>query len=311
MYLGQRYIILIVATAALVVLVITSAVVVNKRNTVESKSYLSSLETKEPTVSPMLTTSPSYAPSLRPSIRPEQNWTYQPSNEPTIGINGTETFFPTNLTTSPAPSDNSTLWPSLSPLLQSNSSMIPSLSPSPTYWNDSFLSSVPSYWNGSSPGEQSTSTIPSIVPTVTGSPSAQAIQNSTRPSPPGTATTRPVGQTTASPTATNSSGSQETPQRSTVVVPESASTLGTRFYAIGDVPYTRAEAKDLKVQIANIPQDAEFVIHVGDIRTAKAGNLCTLHEYHNVAAILNQSHAPVFIILGGAFSILLLTSSFY
>lgn len=73
----------------------------------------------------------------------------------------------------------------------------------------------------------------------------------------------------------------------------------TRFYAIGDVPYSSLEAEELLVQMQNIPVDAEFVIHVGDIRSAKDGRNCELAEFYEVASILNQSHVPVFVIFGG------------
>ena len=73
----------------------------------------------------------------------------------------------------------------------------------------------------------------------------------------------------------------------------------TRFYAIGDVPYTERETKELKTQIDELEDDAEFLIHVGDIRTARNKSQCTIQEYYEVADILNKSHAPVFIILGG------------
>lgn len=283
---GQRYMVLVAAAVALLVLIITSSVVVSKRKDMESESYYSSRGTMEPSISQVITPTPTDAPSLRPSIRPEQNWTY-PSQEPTIEANGTDSFFPTNFTASPAPTDNSTGWPSFSPSLHPNSTMIPSMSPVPTYWNDSL------------PSEQPTSSFPSILPTATVTPSALDIQNSTRPPLAGTTTTRPNAVPTPPPT---SSGSQGASRVTTSSVPESDQdslwTLGTRFYAIGDVPYTKAEETELKIQIENIPEDAEFVIHVGDIRSARAGNPCTLEEYQHVAAILNQSHAPIFIVLG-------------
>ena len=285
-----RYIVLVIAAVALVILIITSSVVRSKGNDLEeSESYLSSRGTMEPTLSPFTTPNPTDAPSLRPSFGTEQNGTF-PSQEPTIEVNDTEPFLPTNFTESPAPTYNSTFRPSFSSSPHPNSSTFPSLSPFPTYWNDT------------SPSGQPAPSFLSILPTSTGSPSTSTIDVSTQPSTAGITTNMPIGQATSPPTATNSSGNEESSRAITESLTES-STLGTRFYAIGDVPYTRAEANELNVQIANVPQDAEFVIHVGDIRTAKAGNLCTLHEYHHVAGILNQSHAPVFIVLGGEFSI--------
>ena len=85
---------------------------------------------------------------------------------------------------------------------------------------------------------------------------------------------------------------------------------GTRFYAIGDVPYSDAEARTLQVQISNLPTDAEFLIHVGDIRSARDGRTCEIDEYYKVAGILNQSHAPVFLVVGGTYPPSLLYPSY-
>lgn len=76
--------------------------------------------------------------------------------------------------------------------------------------------------------------------------------------------------------------------------------LGTEtiFYAIGDVPYDDEQADTLEEQMRNLPQDAEFVIHVGDIRTGPEGVDCERSEYENVRDLLKLSHAPVFIIVG-------------
>ena len=72
----------------------------------------------------------------------------------------------------------------------------------------------------------------------------------------------------------------------------------TIFYAIGDIPYTSDQQSILQYQMENlIPHhDAEFVIHVGDIRNGKNQSPCTRNEFHNVATILQYSPVPVFII---------------
>lgn len=68
------------------------------------------------------------------------------------------------------------------------------------------------------------------------------------------------------------------------------------FYAMGDVPYAPAEDERLPRQIEEIPGDAEFVVHVGDI---KSGSMpCDESVYNKVFAMLAQSKAPVFIIPG-------------
>lgn len=72
----------------------------------------------------------------------------------------------------------------------------------------------------------------------------------------------------------------------------------TTFYAIGDVPYTPEQAVELKTQMLELPRDAEFLIHVGDLRSADENNACILEEYQSAAAILRLSHTPVFVLLG-------------
>ena len=71
----------------------------------------------------------------------------------------------------------------------------------------------------------------------------------------------------------------------------------TTFYAIGDVPYNTVQRTQLIQQIATIPADADFVIHVGDIRSATDGSPCTLAEYQDIANILKESPVPVFIVV--------------
>ena len=68
------------------------------------------------------------------------------------------------------------------------------------------------------------------------------------------------------------------------------------FYAMGDVPYAPAEDKLLPQQVTDIPDDAEFVIHVGDIKSG--GAPCDESVYIKVAGMLSRSAAPVFIIPG-------------
>ena len=43
-------------------------------------------------------------------------------------------------------------------------------------------------------------------------------------------------------------------------------TNSVTFYAMGDVPYEPPEDELLPRQIAELPSDAEFVVHVGDIK---------------------------------------------
>ena len=68
------------------------------------------------------------------------------------------------------------------------------------------------------------------------------------------------------------------------------------FYAMGDVPYAPVEDVLLPQQIAELPEDAEFVIHVGDIKGGAAA--CDEAVYVKVAGMLRQATGPVFIIPG-------------
>lgn len=79
----------------------------------------------------------------------------------------------------------------------------------------------------------------------------------------------------------------------------SSSSFGTTtFYVVADSPYNTADADRLLNQMTSIPQDAEFVVHLGDIRNAEGKPQCTLGEYQAVSDILRQSCAPVFITIG-------------
>ena len=68
------------------------------------------------------------------------------------------------------------------------------------------------------------------------------------------------------------------------------------FYAMGDVPYAPEEDVTLPQQIADLPADAEFVIHVGDIKRGSVA--CDESVYQKVSGMLSKSVAPVFIIPG-------------
>eukprot|EP00980_Cylindrotheca_fusiformis_P014293 scaffold3791_cov137-Cylindrotheca_fusiformis.AAC.20 len=73
--------------------------------------------------------------------------------------------------------------------------------------------------------------------------------------------------------------------------------LNAIFYVIGDIPYTTSEKESLIQHVDTLPGDAEFLVHVGDIRTAH-GTDCTFAEFDVVANILKASPVPVFIVPG-------------
>ena len=68
------------------------------------------------------------------------------------------------------------------------------------------------------------------------------------------------------------------------------------FCAMGDVPYTAPDDALLPTQIADLPKQAEFIVHVGDIKNGKTP--CDEAIYVKVAGMLAKSAKPVFIIPG-------------
>jgi hypothetical protein len=72
----------------------------------------------------------------------------------------------------------------------------------------------------------------------------------------------------------------------------------TTFYAHGDIPYARNQTVVFEQQMRDVPADAEFVIHMGDLRKAHPDLTCVKEEYDEVAQIMRLSHAPVFIVIG-------------
>lgn len=81
-------------------------------------------------------------------------------------------------------------------------------------------------------------------------------------------------------------------------VTERTMTQETTFYAHGDVPYSGQHAKKLETQMLEVPADAEFVIHVGDIRRAGPAHKCVRSEYESASDLFRLSHAPVFVLIG-------------
>jgi hypothetical protein len=68
------------------------------------------------------------------------------------------------------------------------------------------------------------------------------------------------------------------------------------FAVMGDVPYAPKEFELLERQISAIPDEVEFVFHVGDIKSGTVP--CTEDIYQRVAKVLSASKKPLFIIPG-------------
>lgn len=68
------------------------------------------------------------------------------------------------------------------------------------------------------------------------------------------------------------------------------------FCVMGDTPYENYENQLLPLQIAGLPADIPFAIHVGDIK--RGGPPCDDPVYRKVSGMLAKSRAPIFIIPG-------------
>lgn len=68
------------------------------------------------------------------------------------------------------------------------------------------------------------------------------------------------------------------------------------FSVLGDTPYSLPEYVLLPQQLAELPRDSAFVVHVGDIKTGAMP--CNEQIYEDVSRILAKSPVPLFIIPG-------------
>jgi hypothetical protein len=163
-------------------------------------------------------------------------------------------------------------------------------------------------------------TVPRTVPTTTAAtplpppPSttvatpttAGSLPIATSAGPPATTTTLfPAPNTPATPAGaaptTNTTNTTTTAAAPVLVGPAGLSnnpaTTAT-WYGIGDIPYSPDQAEILSQQMRTLPSDAEFLIHVGDLRLSGTNLPCRLSEYQDAANRLALSHAPVFVVLG-------------
>jgi len=68
------------------------------------------------------------------------------------------------------------------------------------------------------------------------------------------------------------------------------------FFAMGDIPYNDEQDLLLIQQIEQLPRQAEFCVHVGDIKTQ--GTPCDELVFNKVFGMLRQSPLPMFIVPG-------------
>ena len=100
--------------------------------------------------------------------------------------------------------------------------------------------------------------------------------------------------TTLSPTTANPATLNPTSISPTMALPIPKTT----FYAIGDIPYSDDDGSKLHQYMQSIPADADFVVHLGDLRNADRRQECRPVEYQYASRLLQFSAAPVFVVLG-------------
>lgn len=84
--------------------------------------------------------------------------------------------------------------------------------------------------------------------------------------------------------------------------PESESpttSLVTTFCIVADAPYSESERQELETQMRTMNDECEFVVHLGDIRSALAIDDCVQETYTNASLVMRQSPKPVFMVVGG------------
>lgn len=81
--------------------------------------------------------------------------------------------------------------------------------------------------------------------------------------------------------------------------PAPPESLITTFCVVADAPYDETMRLRLLKQVKTIDEDCEFVVHLGDIRSAANFDTCELEPYTNARLIMSRSAKPVFITLGG------------
>jgi hypothetical protein len=69
------------------------------------------------------------------------------------------------------------------------------------------------------------------------------------------------------------------------------------FYATSDTPYDRAEEEQLSKDLSQIPRDAEFILHLGNLQDA-AVSMCPYSRNYDAASILKKSPVPLFVVPG-------------
>lgn len=107
-----------------------------------------------------------------------------------------------------------------------------------------------------------------------------------------------TGNPSTHPTALPTVLPLERPSITPVLPPNEGDIKDIVFYVLGDAPYQRKEFDDdqFPKQVRDIPNDSDFVFHVGDMQRTKT-SLCNITWYQHVADILRYSTSPGEIVL--------------
>jgi len=73
-------------------------------------------------------------------------------------------------------------------------------------------------------------------------------------------------------------------------------TSTARFWAIAGVPYNRVDAEILRRQIGNLTTDADFLIHLGDIKAGRSS--CDGDRFEEVRQNMELLTVPVLMVIG-------------
>lgn len=116
----------------------------------------------------------------------------------------------------------------------------------------------------------------------------------------------PAPITTASPSVTPSSLPTQTPTLGKVSSlpsshPSSKASQSLVFFVVADAPYSTEEADELLEQVSGI-DGADFIVHLGDIRSARRNDRCQRQVYQWMKSTLRQANIPAFIVVGGEFN---------
>lgn len=188
------------------------------------------------------------------------------------------------------------MFPSTSPQPSDASSIEPSSSPFPTYSSErpsNIHSGIPSFFPSSIPSSTPTestsfpsgypSNFPTLQPSISHSPTTK------------NPTSFPSKTPTASPTASPTKAPTPSP---TSFPTQSPTATYLDFAVTGDGPYEAEEAVKVARYLQEVEDSVQFVVHVGDLNRAKDTN-CAKRVFEDVSKLLEyNSKKPLFITPG-------------